>query len=66
MGKISCSVAKQPALGTLLKMSKLIIWNEAHMVNRCVIEVVDKILKDITDCHLPFRGKVMVLGGDFR
>lgn len=33
-GEISCSVSKQSALRILLKMSKLIIWDEAPMVNR--------------------------------
>jgi len=65
VGQITCSVSKQSALGTLLKMSKLILWDEAPMVNRCAIEVVDKIFQDITDCNLPFGGKVVVLGGDF-
>lgn len=66
VGQITCSVSKQSALGTLLKMSKLILWDEAPMVNRCAIEAVDKMLKDITDCNLPFEGKVVVFGGDFR
>jgi len=65
-GEVSCSVRKQSALGILLKMCKLIIWDETPMVNRCAIEAVDKMLKDINDCNLIFGGKVMVLGGDFR
>ncbi|XP_022856845.1 uncharacterized protein LOC111377923 [Olea europaea var. sylvestris] len=36
------------------------------MVNRCAIEAVDRMLRDITDCNLPFGGKVIVFGGDFR
>ncbi|XP_022855671.1 uncharacterized protein LOC111376897 [Olea europaea var. sylvestris] len=66
IGEISCSVSKQSALGTLLKMSTLILWDEAHMVNRCAVEAVNKMLRDITDSNLPFGGKVVVLGGDFR
>ncbi|XP_022864614.1 ATP-dependent DNA helicase PIF1-like [Olea europaea var. sylvestris] len=65
VGEICCSVSKQSALGTLLKMSRLIIWDEAPMVNRSAVEAVDKILRDITDCNLLFGGKVVVLGGDF-
>ncbi|XP_022893201.1 uncharacterized protein LOC111407769 [Olea europaea var. sylvestris] len=52
--------------GILLKMCKLIIWDEAPMVNQCAVEAVDKMLKDINDCNLPFGGKAMVLRGDFR
>jgi hypothetical protein len=66
VGEISCSVSKQSALGILLKMCKLIIWDEAPMVNRGAIEAVDKMLKDVNDSNLLFGGKVMVLGGDFR
>ncbi|XP_022852762.1 ATP-dependent DNA helicase PIF2-like [Olea europaea var. sylvestris] len=59
-------LSKQSALGNLLKMSWLIIWDEAPMINRYAVEAVDKMLRDITDCNMPFGGKVMVLGGDFR
>ncbi|XP_022862536.1 uncharacterized protein LOC111382728 [Olea europaea var. sylvestris] len=61
-----CSVSKQSALGELLKMTELIVWDEAPMVNKYAFEVLDKMLKDITECELPFGGKVIVCGGDFR
>ncbi|XP_022872009.1 ATP-dependent DNA helicase PIF4-like [Olea europaea var. sylvestris] len=66
VGEVSCSVSKQSTLGTLLKMFKLIIWNEAPMVNHHAIEAVEKMLRDVADCDLPFGGKVIILGGDFR
>ncbi|XP_022850601.1 uncharacterized protein LOC111372478 [Olea europaea var. sylvestris] len=66
VGEVNCSVSKQSALGMLLKMSRLIIWDEAPMVNRCVIEAVNRMIKDITDYNLPFGGKVIVFGEDFR
>ncbi|XP_022872324.1 uncharacterized protein LOC111391357 [Olea europaea var. sylvestris] len=65
-GEISCYVSKQSALRNLLKISRLIIWDEAPMIHRCAIETVDKMLRDITNCNLLFGGKVIVLGGDFR
>ncbi|XP_022899120.1 uncharacterized protein LOC111412425 isoform X2 [Olea europaea var. sylvestris] len=46
--EVNCSVSKQSALGMLLKMFRLIIWDEAPMVNRCAIEAIDRMLKDIT------------------
>ncbi|XP_022895359.1 uncharacterized protein LOC111409550 [Olea europaea var. sylvestris] len=61
-----CSVSKQSSLGQLLQMTKLIVWDEAPMINRYVFEVLDKMLKDITECDLPFGGKVVVFEGDFR
>ncbi|XP_022845371.1 uncharacterized protein LOC111368378 [Olea europaea var. sylvestris] len=47
-------------------MSKLIIWDKAPMINRCIVKAVDKMLRDITDSDLHFSGKVVVLRGDFR
>ncbi|XP_022855687.1 ATP-dependent DNA helicase PIF4-like [Olea europaea var. sylvestris] len=61
-----CSVSKQSALGQLLKMTKLIVWDEALMVNKYTFETLDKMLKDITECELTFGGKVIMCGGDFR
>jgi hypothetical protein len=52
---------------TLLKMAKLIIWDEVSMGHRHLLEALDRTLRDI--CHepnLPFAGKVVVLCGDFR
>ena len=36
------------------------------MPNKHVAECVDRSLRDICSCDLPFGGKVMVFGGDFR
>ena len=43
-----------------------IFWDEAVMLHRFGFEVVDQMLRDITDRDPPFGGKVVVLGGDFR
>ncbi|XP_022864384.1 uncharacterized protein LOC111384344 [Olea europaea var. sylvestris] len=40
--------------------------DEALIVNRCAIEIVDRMPKDIIDFNLPFGVKVVVFGGDFR
>ncbi|KAL1321121.1 hypothetical protein AAHE18_14G105700 [Arachis hypogaea] len=56
----------------LLKQTKLIIWDEASMVHRYSVEAIDKSLRDImsstdnNNANLPFGGKVVVFGGDFR
>ena len=36
------------------------------MTHRYALEAVDRTLRDITGLELPFGGKVMVFGGDFR
>ena len=36
------------------------------MAKRQAVEAVDRTMQDITGVSLPFGGKIMVLGGDFR
>ncbi|KAG2705150.1 hypothetical protein I3760_05G039200 [Carya illinoinensis] len=67
----TCNVNKQGNLAKLLRLAKLIIWDEAPMCGKYSIEAVDavtvdKMLQDINDTNIPFGGKVIVFGGDFR
>ncbi|KAG7977529.1 hypothetical protein I3843_05G036100 [Carya illinoinensis] len=67
----TCNVSKQGNLAKLLRLAKLIIWDEAPMCGKYSIEAVDavtvdKMLQDINDTNIPFGGKVIVFGGDFR
>uniref|UniRef100_A0A453JU33 ATP-dependent DNA helicase n=1 Tax=Aegilops tauschii subsp. strangulata TaxID=200361 RepID=A0A453JU33_AEGTS len=43
-----------------------IIWDEVAMTKRQAVETLDRSLQDIMECSLPFGGKVVVFGGDFR
>ncbi|KAK9065053.1 hypothetical protein SSX86_016437 [Deinandra increscens subsp. villosa] len=61
-----CGINKQSGAAEVIRSSKLIIWDEASMAKRQAIEAVDRTLQDITGVNLPFGGKVMVMGGDFR
>ncbi|XP_058726583.1 uncharacterized protein LOC131597942 [Vicia villosa] len=66
-----CNINKKDDLAELLKMTDLIIWDEAPMANRFCFESLDKSLKDIMSgsthaCDNIFGGKVVVFGGDFR
>ena len=63
---VICSVSKQSALANLLRMTELIIWDEAPMAHRFALEAVDRMLQDINECTSPFGGKVVVCSGDFR
>ncbi|CAF2984367.1 unnamed protein product [Rotaria socialis] len=42
------------------------IWNEALMAPSYALKAVDILLRDIMNINVPFGGKNMVLGGDFR
>ena len=51
----------------MLQQATLIIWDEASMTKRQNVEALDNSLRDIMGrSDLPFGGKTIVLGGDFR
>ena len=62
-----CSFTKQSGTAKLLWGTSLIVWDEATMTKRQAVEALDKSLRDIMDRpELPFGGKIVVFGGDFR
>ncbi|XP_042972733.1 uncharacterized protein LOC122304524 [Carya illinoinensis] len=61
-----CCVSKQSAIAKLLRVARLIIWDEAPMSRKQHIQALDKMLRDINDSELTFGGKVVIFGGDFR
>ncbi|WVZ73210.1 hypothetical protein U9M48_021551 [Paspalum notatum var. saurae] len=62
-----CSFTKQSGTAKLLKKESLLIWDEASMTKRQAVEALDNSLRDIMDRPgLPFGGKTVVFGGDFR
>jgi ATP-dependent DNA helicase PIF1 len=61
-----CGFTKQSGTAELLKQASLIIWDEVAMTKRQAVETLDRSLQDIMGCPLPFGGKVVVFGGDFR
>jgi hypothetical protein len=61
-----CGFTKQSGTTELLKQASLIIWDEVTMTKRQAVEMLDRSLRDIMGCPLPFGGKVVVFGGDFR
>nr|VDD54342.1 unnamed protein product [Brassica oleracea] len=52
----------------LVKEAKLIVWDEVPMMSRHCFETLDRSMRDIirSSENKPFRGKVVVFGGDFR
>ncbi|XP_021985882.1 ATP-dependent DNA helicase PIF1-like [Helianthus annuus] len=61
-----CNIKTQSGAAKLIRSAKIIIWDEASMSKRQVIEAVDRTFQDIIGVNLPFGGKIMVMGGDFR
>ncbi|KAG2191246.1 hypothetical protein INT47_012402 [Mucor saturninus] len=52
--------------------SSIVVWDEASMISRDVLETVDRSFRDIMKHHdsrlgrVPFGGKLIIFGGDFR
>ncbi|XP_073121727.1 ATP-dependent DNA helicase pfh1-like [Henckelia pumila] len=61
-----CTIKKQTDLAELIRRATTVIWDEAPMANCYAFESVNKNFQDIMENHLPFGGKIMVFGGDFR
>jgi len=66
----TCNVLQGSELAELLKVTKLIIWDEAPMAHKFCFEALDKSLRDLMSSSnngdSPYGGKVVVFGGDFR
>jgi hypothetical protein len=66
-----CSIRPISPLANLIRRTKLIIWDEAPMISRDVLETVDRTFKEICKVlnpafeHLAFGGRVMVLVATF-
>ncbi|XP_057723335.1 uncharacterized protein LOC130939233 [Arachis stenosperma] len=67
-----CRIPKDSPKADLIRLAELIIWDEAPMTNKLAFEALDRSFRDImtsisvSNKDLPFGGKIIVLGGDFR
>ncbi|KAL4590964.1 hypothetical protein LXL04_003911 [Taraxacum kok-saghyz] len=61
-----CNIKQQSGVAQLLRLAKIIIWDDPSMAHRQAVEAVDRSIQDITKLNLPFGGKIMILGGEFR
>lgn len=57
---------KSEASKKKLKEVDVIIWDEASMIPKKAIELVNKTLQDINENSEPFGEKLVIFGGDFR
>ncbi|CAN6907960.1 unnamed protein product [Brassica oleracea] len=64
----TCTLIPGSDQANLIKAASLIIWDEAPMMSKHCFESLDRSMTDIVGNkdNLPFAGKVVVLGGDFR
>lgn len=61
-----CNIPKQSDLAKLIQECKVIIFDEAPMAHKHLIEALDRTLRDIMDNSVIFGGKIVLMGGDFR
>ncbi|XP_054163800.1 ATP-dependent DNA helicase pif1-like [Oppia nitens] len=68
----SCRISCQSDTAELIQKAKLIVWDEVSMVNKHIINAIDRTFKDIMKCidqrlnTIQFGGKIIVFAGDFR
>jgi ATP-dependent DNA helicase PIF1 len=68
----TCNITQGSDLAELIKMTKLIIWDEAPMMHRYCFEALDRTMRDImeveakSNSNKSFGGKTIVFGEDFR
>ncbi|GBO09561.1 hypothetical protein AVEN_233058-1 [Araneus ventricosus] len=62
----TCNMKPNTQEDKLICETKLIIWDEVPMTHAHAFIAVDRLLQDLANCSLPFGGKVILLGGDFR
>ncbi|CAN6697011.1 unnamed protein product [Malus baccata var. baccata] len=67
-----CEIKKGTHLAKLITDATLIVWDEAPMNHKRCFETLDRSLRDVLKGskpgfdHLPFGGKPILFGGDFR
>jgi hypothetical protein len=61
-----CNTSNNSRKGQLLKICKVIVWDECSMAHRKALEALDRTLRDIKGIDRPMGGAVIVLAGDFR
>ena len=49
-----------------LQQVRVILWDEAPMLSSTALEVIEVSLRQLMGNDIPFGGKIIVLGGDFR
>ena len=58
-------ISVRSSLAKLLRDCVLIVWDEAPMAHRYLLEALDRSLRDIMELDRPFGGKNVILAGDF-
>ncbi|XP_071577140.1 uncharacterized protein [Temnothorax nylanderi] len=61
-----CNISKSSGQAQVLKMCKVIVWDECTMAHKRAFEALDRTLQDIRGNKRLMGGAIVVLAGDFR
>ena len=59
-------ISAQSNLASLVRDCKLMMIDESTMLDRYLLEALDRTLRDLMAADSPFGGKILILAGDFR
>ncbi|PIO67752.1 hypothetical protein TELCIR_10491 [Teladorsagia circumcincta] len=65
-GGRTSNMRRESAEAQALREISVIFWDEISMVPKWTMDAVDLLLRDLMQNELPFGGKTMIAGGDFR
>ena len=60
------SISGQSSLATLIKRAKVLLVDEATLIDRRNLDKFERTLRDVTGSEEPWGGKIVILSGDFR
>ncbi|RCN38553.1 hypothetical protein ANCCAN_15539 [Ancylostoma caninum] len=61
-----CNISRGSGKAEVLKLCKVIVWDECTMAHKRALEALDRTLQDIRGNNRLMGGAVVVLAGDFR
>lgn len=64
--KPSCNIGKRSNMAAVLKLCKLIVWDECTMTHKKLLEALDRLLRELHEIDKPMANVLIVLSGDFR
>ena len=62
----SSNIEMQSKEADYLRSVDVFIWDEAPMAPRYALEIMNRLLQELMQNNLPFGGKIILIGGDFR
>lgn len=64
--QINCNISKRCNMAEVLKLCKIIVWDESTMTHKKLLEGLDRLLRDIREIDHLMGNVLVLLAGDFR